>query len=434
MLFSNKETSLQAFVFPSPDLKRSSARCSSARWPGAGTHLTSEEEQGGRRVEGRGEEHRPRAWRSSNTTPPHPPLSPTPRAASSGRCVKLAGHPPPHRTPGAGKRPPPPRPPPAPSSPLSPPPDLFFSVQSSSVSRRKEGGGGGVLRYPLPPPLSQGRRPRPAPARHGGEPPGLPAGVLPHPRPPSAATRPPPRCPPPPRDEARREGAGPRGPARSPTPRRRSGEGVTHLAVEGFHGLHVAAEAGAGRLLSADGGRAGPRPGGGLLSVCVCVCASLRGRRASSPWRLAQGAGAEGRGPRLVSVSSRQRSASSPRFPPGGADVSSPARLRSAAPAGDGGTTRSSCGAGANMADTRGLLAAQLREEPRAAQAATAPPAGRRPPAGPRHRGADGMAERTAPPAFLRAGPGRGRGAGSRRQVKGYEDKVFNAAVFRHRG
>lgn len=308
-------------------------------------------------------------------------------------------------------------------------------LRSVFLSLAAEGGGGEVSSVTLSP------LPFPRDGDHGPLPPdmaGSPRGCLrersPTPGPPPPRRGPPPRCPPPPRDEARREGAGPRGPARSPTPRRRSGEGVTHLAVEGFHGLHVAAEAGAGRLLSADGGRAGPRPGGGLLSVCVCVCASLRGRRASSPWRLAQGAGAEGRGPRLVSVSSRQRSASSPRFPPGGADVPSPARLRSAAPAGDGGTTRSSCGAGANMADTRGLLAAQLREEPRAAQAATAPPAGRRPPAGPRHRGADGMAERTAPPAFLRAGPGRGRGAGSRRQVKGYEDKVFNAAVFRHRG
>lgn len=52
------------------------------------------------------------------------------------------------------------------------------------------------------------------------------------------------------------------------------------------------------------------------------------------------------------------------------------------------------------MADTRGLLAAQLREEPRAAQVATAPPAGQRP----HHRGAAGQG--TPPSLSLSAGRG----------------------------
>lgn len=109
-----------------------------------------------------------------------------------------------------------------------------------------------------------------------------------------------------------REGAGPRGPARSPAPRRGGRRlGVTHLAVKGFHSLHVAAEAGAGRLLSADGGRAGPGRG---KSRSLRARSSLRGRPASSPWRVAQGVGAGGRGPR--SFPSPPGPASRPAAPP----------------------------------------------------------------------------------------------------------------------
>lgn len=149
------------------------------------------------------------------------------------------------------------------------------------------------LHYPLLPPASQ--RQGPAPARHGR---GEPMEGFPHPRPPATRRGPPGSRP-------LRAAGGGRERRRAPGPRplpdpegEGAGRGITHLAVKGFHGLHVAAEAGAGRLLSADGGRAGR----GLASVCVCVCSSLRGRRASSPWRVAQGAGAEGRGPPLVSV------------------------------------------------------------------------------------------------------------------------------------
>lgn len=248
-----------------------------------------------------------------------------------------------------------PQPPPPPSSRRFPQPFGGSRPGSGSFSRR-------------PPPRPADSGPRRTPVT-------FPREAAPRSRRPGLPGRGPP-VPPPPRGEARaagggREGAGPQGPARSPTPGEGAGGG-THLAVKGLHGLHVAAEAGAGRLLSADGGRAGAR-------LALCVRAALRSRRASSPWRVAQGAGAEGRGPRSFPSPPGGARSPRPRFPPGGADVPSPVGLRWAAPGGDGGTRRSGCGAGTNMADTRGLLAAQLREEPRAAQAATAPPAGQRP-------------------------------------------------------
>ncbi|XP_039243319.1 B-cell CLL/lymphoma 9-like protein [Pipra filicauda] len=145
---------------------------------------------------------------------------------------------------------------------------------------------------------------------------------------------------------------------------------------------------------------AGPGRAGASLGRCVRALLAQ-----GPPGLLSMAAGAGGGreetgGPArfrlLLAPLPARRRRRSPPSPPSLPPVLPPWRavLRAATPAGDGRTTRSGCGAGANMADTRGLLAAQHPERRRAA---TAPPAGRHPHTA-RATGAAGMAARPPRP------------------------------------
>lgn len=226
-----------------------------------------------------------------------------------------------------------------------------------------------------------------------------------------------PQFPQPPRCE---EGAGKApGPGAPPAPRARGGE----AAGRGLHtSLLKAFTASMSRRRREPGGfsplmAAGPgRAGRGQVSVRACVRCSLRGRPASSPWRVAQGAGAGGRGPR--SFPSPPRPASRPAAP---AFPSLPPSLPPALGSGrprrqEMEEQRAAAAARAPIWRTRG---GSSQRSAGAAQAATAPPAGQRP----RRTGAAGMAAR--PPRPLSSLSSRSSSSSrSGREGKGYGSDV----------
>lgn len=161
-----------------------------------------------------GEGHSPRARRAWN-----PPAA---QRSLLGRCVKLAGHHPPHRRPGARKRPlspPLPRPPHASSSSPSPPPDLFFPFSRPQPHGGRSWGEGDVsiTLSTLPLPRDGDNGPFPPDAEGGA--PDRPAGELPHHRDPQFPQ--PPRC-----EEGAGKAPGPR-PLPGPEEGRPPGRGYT---------------------------------------------------------------------------------------------------------------------------------------------------------------------------------------------------------------
>lgn len=170
-----------------------------------------------------------------------------------------------------------------------------------------------------------------------------------------------------------------------------------------------------------------PQMAAGRGQVSVCVCASLRGRRASSPWRVAQGAGAKGRGRR--SFPSPPGSARPPR------PASRPAAPTSPPPLGSAGRRwRNNAQRLRRGRQYGGHTGAPRSAAPRGAESGAERlqrrlPGSARPPG----RTADPL------PGWRRVPPRSARPLAPPRpceqaRSEGYGSKVLNAAVFRYQG